>query len=285
MRKLILMLQFFTRIPLNFEVKMKEGDFARGLVWFPVTGLFIGIWDAGFFLIFLWLLKGFQGSEAGIWLASVMGVAAHCLITGAMQLDGFADSCDGLYSARTRERMLEIMKDSRTGTFGAVGIVFDLLLRIGLLAALAVHTGPAAAGLTALTAPVAAKSVNGLILSISGDARAGGGMGSLFIGKVSRGQGAFCLAAGMILVLGLFGIAGMAGFKFVGFAGARAYEVAVLACIGLACFVPAILANLLFKNSVERKLGGMTGDTLGAASEIAEIVFTFAFLVLGGMPL
>ncbi|HYH01828.1 MAG TPA: adenosylcobinamide-GDP ribazoletransferase, partial [Bacillota bacterium] len=105
MKLFLIMLQFFTRIPLPLEVAVNPADFPRGVRYFPLVGLIIGFLDA---LVFWLLTLGLDKSIA------VVGVVLfNSCLTGALHLDGLADTCDALFSARDRERMLEIMKDSR----------------------------------------------------------------------------------------------------------------------------------------------------------------------------
>ncbi|MCJ7688103.1 MAG: adenosylcobinamide-GDP ribazoletransferase, partial [Clostridiaceae bacterium] len=128
MKKFILMIQFFTRIPINMEIDIKDDDFAKGIVYFPIVGLVIAIVNVLTYLLFAKVSTGL--------LPVVMAVLANVIITGALHVDGLADTCDGIYSARKKERMLEIMKDSRLGTNGAVAILFDLILRITILSSI-----------------------------------------------------------------------------------------------------------------------------------------------------
>lgn len=245
MRIFILSLQFLTRIPLNIDVKAEKEDFAKCVPYFPVVGLITGSFSLLAYFAARWVSPG--------WFPAVMAVLAMCAVTGALHVDGMADTCDGIFSARSRERMLEIMKDSRIGTHGAIAVIFDLLLKISLLFSL--QGDRVIYGL--LAAPIAAKTFSAVLLTTSRDARQGSGMGSLFMEGANRSR---MLAAVLI---------------------GCALTAATGRLPGLVAFAALLPVMLLYKRYIYKKIGGMTGDTLGAANEVFEILFLFFLLVLG----
>ena len=113
----ILMLSFFTRLPFGKHVEYTEKRYLEGLATFPLTGIVIGS-----FLTLPYLLVA--GDEA---ITGLMVMIIYLFITGGIHLDGLADSCDGLFSNRPRERVLEIMKDSHIGTFGVIALILYFL--------------------------------------------------------------------------------------------------------------------------------------------------------------
>ncbi len=245
MKTFILTLQFFTRIPIHAEIAAEEGDFAKGIVYFPVVGLIIGSFN-------LLIYKAAELIAGGLFPA-VCCLLANTAITGALHLDGIADTCDGIFSSRSRDRMLEIMRDSRIGTNGTLAILFDVLLRLALLNSM----GGTPVMLSILLAPVIAKTLVVLLISISIYARPGQGMGTLFLGKLStaRTMAAYAIGAGLTLIfLKLWGL------------------VVLLACM---------IICLGFKQMVYVKIQGMTGDTLGAANEVIEIAVLIAMVMIG----
>ena len=131
MKLFLAMLQFMTRIPVP-ESWTKDLDFNRsveGIIWFPLVGFVVGaVATAVYSVALLW---------SDVYLASACYVLALALITGAFHLDGLADTCDGIFSARKRERMLEIMRDSRLGTNGGLALIFIILFRVLAVAHLA----------------------------------------------------------------------------------------------------------------------------------------------------
>ena len=217
---------------------------ARGVPWFVLVGATIGAL-AGLLALVV------SQTGGGIYIAAAAYVLALVLLTGGFHLDGLADTCDGIFSARSRERMLEIMKDSRLGTFGGLALVFAILLKV--LAVTGLGHLPAKEWFSLLVcAPIAGRAV--LVLGMYGQryAREGEGMGSLYIGQVSFRHAALTLLGGALAV-GLIG----------GLHGLAAMLVTYAVIYGLVHYL-------------RRRLGGQTGDTLGALAETAEIVFLLA---------
>lgn len=244
MKAFILILQFLTRIPIKADMAADEADFAKGIVYFPIVGLIIGSFNL--------LVYRAADMIAGGLFPIVCCLLANTAITGALHLDGIADTCDGIFSSRTKDRMLEIMRDSRIGTNGTLAILFDVLLRLALLNSM----GGVLAMLSILLAPVVAKTLVVLLISISVYARPGG-MGGLFLGKLSpvRTAMAYVMGAGITLAfLKLWGIA------------------VILACT---------VVCLGYRQFIYAKLQGMTGDTLGAANEVIEIALLLIMVALG----
>lgn len=188
---LILMLQFFTRIPLPWQIPFQEGMLARAVIWLPVVGLVIGSLNA--------LAYALGNAMAGPTVGVLLTIGANLFLTGGFHLDGLADTCDGIYSSRKRERMLEIMKDSRLGTNGACALLLVFLARYNGLLQLPAEFIP----WVILLMPLAARSCNPLLM-LSDYARREG-LGNLFIGKVSRPRVAISVILGGLLILGLTG--------------------------------------------------------------------------------
>ena len=242
MRSLLAAFQFLTVLPV--KIALEKEDFERSPKWFPLVGLTLGALTAlaDGALAFL----GFSGV-----LRSILTIGFLAALSGGLHLDGLADSADGFLSARPRERVLEIMRDSRIGTMGVLALVFVLAVKFAALAEL---DGTLRwKGL--LFAPLAGRSVMLVTMAFIPYARPEGGLASLFLrGNTTRlaiWAGACLLLAALIL----FGI--------------RSGTVT-------AAFLFAA-AGLLFFWSY-RRIGGFTGDTLGAAGEIVEAL-TFASLL------
>jgi adenosylcobinamide-GDP ribazoletransferase len=244
MKSLILAIQFLTRIPINIEIETKEDSFANSVLWFPAVGLLIGAFNALVYWLLSMVLPGM--------LPIVCTVLANVCITGALHVDGLADTCDGIFSARKRDKMLEIMKDSRIGSNGSLAVVFDMLIRVAIL--LSVSSDKVIWLIFA--APIASRALIPLLMKLSIYARAEGGMGGLFLGKQTWNRTLIAFAAGMIMV--------WASLNFV----------------GLASFAVAMLAIILYRSYIYSKIQGMTGDTIGAGNEIAEIVFLLSVAII-----
>lgn len=246
MRIFILTLQFLTRIPINKDLKATDEDFAKGVVFFPLIGLIIGAFNLLVFYAASKLLEGM--------FPLICCILAGTAITGFMHVDGLADTCDGIFSSRTRDRMLEIMRDSRIGTVGTVAIIFDYMLRLSLLMTLAGKELYAAV----LLSPVVGKTLMVILMKTSAYARSGPGMGGLYLEKQALSATVLAAVFGLLIILGFSGMWGIAAFGV---------------CT-LLCF--------LYRSFIYSKLQGMTGDTLGAANELLEIAFILIIAVLAG---
>ena len=115
------MLSFISRLPVpaRWSQGLDFEHYSRGIVMFPLIGVVLGGLTG---LVFMALQ-----TWCGIPLAALFAVLTLALLTGGFHLDGLADTCDGIFSARRRERMLEIMRDSRLGTHGGLALIFVLL--------------------------------------------------------------------------------------------------------------------------------------------------------------
>jgi len=246
MRIFLITLQFLTRISVNKDLNATEEDFAKGVVFFPIVGLIIGVFN----LTILITASNILGGVFPVICCLIAGTA----ITGGLHVDGLADTCDGIFSSRDRDRMLEIMRDSRIGTNGTIAIIFDYLLRMSLLAML---TGKALYG-AVLLSPVAAKTLMVLLMKASAYARSGPGLGGLYLEKQTMRSTVLAAALGIIIILGFGHIWGLVVFGI---------------CTVI-CF--------LYRSFIYSKLQGMTGDTLGAANEILEVSFILITAVMAG---
>jgi adenosylcobinamide-GDP ribazoletransferase len=179
------------------------------------------------------------------------------IITGAMAEDGLADAADGLFGGNSAARRLEIMKDSRHGTFGVAALCLLLLLRVAALAGLvAIH--PMIGAALWLTATLLARS-GALWLTVAlPPARPDGA--SATAGRVSRR--AFCIGGAFAIILGF-----VLAAPFAGVVGL----VVALALIGVICFGWGRLCD--------RLVGGQTGDLIGALQALLEIAALTAFLI------
>lgn len=213
-------------------------------VWaWPVAGALLGALASG---------AGMAALAAGVpvGVAAALVLALGALLTGAMHEDGLADSCDGLWGGWTRERRLEIMKDSHIGSYGVMGLLLVTLARwsavVGLLQA--GEWAPLIAAAALSRAPMAA------LLAGLPNAR-GHGL-SAAVGR--PGMGAACVAVGVALGLAL-ALAGPAGLIAAAAAAATTLGLGALA---------------------RRKIGGQTGDILGASQQLAEMAALAALAAL-----
>ena len=204
--------------------------------YYPLVGAVLG----GLSAIFFWgALQLFTPA-----VAAVCGVTGLILFSGALHLDGFADMCDGFYGNRSRERILAIMKDSRSGAMAIVGVFCLLALKGALLSGL--HPIPAIQALVLV--PVLGRWSMVRLCASSSYARPGGGTASSYIGHVD--QRTFWIATALCV-----------GFAFASFR-----------LQGLLVMAAAAVFTRVFRRYTERRIGGMTGDTLGACSELVEVL-------------
>jgi adenosylcobinamide-GDP ribazoletransferase len=245
--------QFLTRIPIPVQVAFEPRVLTRSVIYFPLAGALIGWCTA----CSGWLLSLFLPPLPAAVLALVIWIA----LSGALHLDGWMDTADGVLSHRPRERMLEIMKDSRVGAMGVIAAVLLLLLKASLLAELLL-SGPAPAEL-ALLAIIPVWSRTWMSAAIAGwrGARQGEGIGALFAGVTWKQAAAALLLCCVCSVLAL--IAG--GWP------AGAVLLFIIAAMLLTVVCGSVLAIWL-----NRKLGGLTGDTYGAMNEAVEVVLLLA---------
>lgn len=138
LRHFLLAVQFFTRLPVTGKLAAWVGYSPAMLrasaAHFPAMGWIVGGASAGVFALLCWALPPL---DASIWVAAIFSTAFSVMLTGAFHEDGLADTADGLGGGFTRERALDIMKDSRIGTYGAIALVLAVLAKISLLVLLA----------------------------------------------------------------------------------------------------------------------------------------------------
>jgi adenosylcobinamide-GDP ribazoletransferase len=226
------------------EIEATNEDFGKGLVFAPVIGLLIGgiLAGAGFLLSLVF----------PAYTAAALVIILYIIITGGLHLDGLGDTFDGLFSNRSRERILEIMRDSRVGTNAVLAIVSVLLLNITLLGSF----DKAYFIKVLLLMPVAGRIGSLVGSGLSTYARSGEGLGKSFIDCCGIRE----VLIGLIPYFAIFfAVAGVPG----------------LIC-GLVPPVSAFVSIKLFS----KKIGGATGDILGAVCEINQTVFLAAVFIL-----
>lgn len=184
------MLSFISRLPVpaRWSQGLDFEHYSRGIVMFPLIGVVLGGLTG---LVFMALQ-----TWCGIPLAALFAVLTLALLTGGFHLDGLADTCDGIFSARRRERMLEIMRDSRLGTHGGLALIFVLLAKVLVVSELALRGTPMLAALAA--ACVAGRGTAVLLMYRHRYAREEG-LGNVFIGKVTGRQ--TCVTLGLAAIL------------------------------------------------------------------------------------
>lgn len=256
LRHFLLALQFFTRIPVTGRLAAWVGYSPAMLqasaAHFPGVGWVVGAVGAGVF----------AGGSA-LWPSPVAGmlcIVATVMLTGAFHEDGLADVADGLGGSSQRERALEIMRDSRIGAFGAIALVLALGLKLALLAALSAQ-GVTTACVAVLAAHVLSRLAPLGLMSALPYVGGEGGKAKPMASAISR------RALGIALLWSL-----PAAALLLNFHGARHT---------LAALVAAALVSAWLGWRFRRRLGGFTGDGLGATQQVAEIAI---YLALAARP-
>lgn len=247
-RELVAAIRFLSVLPapgsaLLFDKDETAPRLVIGCEYFPLVGLLIAI--------VLWLLVLLFSRLLPRLALSALLVVALVILTGGLHLDGLMDTCDGLFGGRTRERKLEIMRDSRVGSFGVLGALCVLLLKFALLASIPIQSLPLA---LLLTLPSARWSM-ALALHVFPPARPTG-LGSAYHHAITTRR---LLITGLIALL----IALVIG-RF----------------IGLIAWVTGSLVALLIGLYITKIIGGLTGDSCGAIDETVEIVILLILVML-----
>lgn len=246
-----LALMLLTRLPTGRSASPDDGTVARAAWIFPVVGLLVGAAGGGIFMLASYL-------GLGIASASLLAIGTQVLLTGALHEDGLADTADGFGGGRSCVRKLEIMRDSRIGTYGVVALVLILLLRFTALQDIASN-----------------------LLSISDELEEAAGQNSAVIIALAA-AGALSRAA-MVVVWYLLpparsdGLAAGSGTVSVSSAVAAGIIAGLIAFITLPGFaaIIACAASVVFALAVAAlahwQIRGHTGDVLGAAQQITEV--------------
>ncbi len=261
-RSFFIALQFLTRVQIVSLDEFSQQDFSASTRAYPLVGLVMGTVNVVVFWVALVWLK------VPVFPAAVLTTAANIGLTGGLHLDGLMDTADSLFSWRSREKMLEIMKDSRIGANAATALVTVLLLRVSLLTNLWGVLLPCL-----FLLPVLSRTAVVCLAYAFPHATRQPGLGSGVIGRLSRKHLLAALAQALLCV-GVWIVAlRLLSSAPSGFWGAQA-----LVLISVTGVVSGLLAR-----TAQGRLGGITGDVLGAAVELSETAALLAAVVVGGV--
>jgi len=250
-RLFFIALQFFTRLPIPAWVGFEASWLQHAARYFPLVGCVVAAIAAGVYTLAALVLPAP--------VAAVLSTAASIYATGAFHEDGFADTCDGLGGGMTRERVLEIMKDSRIGAYGAIGIVGMLATKLSALALLPPRLAVAA---LFLAHPLSRLASSALIWRL--DYVRGEGKAKPLAQQMTHAEFAIAGASCALPVAALL-------------ASGWATPGAVLAAVAA-----SLLAALWLGRKFVARLGGYTGDCLGAVQQVAEaLVYVGVLATLG----
>ena len=250
-------LQFLTRVPVPQRQDFEPRWLAGSLRYFPLIGSLVGLAN-----LLVWALAS-RVLPAPV--AVGLMIAISLLLTGGFHEDGLADACDGFGVARTRERTLSIMQDSRIGAFGALGLAVTLALKWTALTAVPVAWMPQT---LIVTHTVSRWAALGLIWALTYARPEGEGKSHPFSEALSFPGWllSLLLAAPVPLALALVGAMPPAAWPVV-------LGAAILAALGVAAAL-----GLCFW----RRIGGYTGDCLGATQQVAEVAMLLVMVALTG---
>lgn len=252
MKRFILILQFLTRIPININLGFDE-EFHKSITYFPLVGFVLGT--------LLYLIGIISNLLFDPFLSSIIITLSLVILTGGLHIDGLGDTFDAIYSYRNKEKMLEIMKDSRLGTNSLLAIVFLLLLKIAFIYSIINQ------GLLWLIIfmPIIGR-LGVILLMYKTVSPRENGMGNLFIGKASTL---------MLLIATLYTILICVILpKFV-FLSSSIITIKVLIII-----IVVFLFNYIFKKHIYSKIDGITGDILGCSIELGELIYLLSIYLM-----
>ena len=238
-----LALQFFTRIPCSRWVRYSETGLNEATRYFPLIGLIVGGSTAGAYLICAQIFSST--------LSILIALLFSTFLTGAFHEDGLADVFDGFGGGWEKDQILRIMKDSRLGTYGVLAVLFSQAIRIAAIAELPHELIPYAL----LSAHPLSRMISGSMI--------------YFFPYVQEDRSSKAKPLATSMSLGSLYISALIGFCCPLFA--LGWQALLLA-------TPSILLSLLLMRYFMRRIGGYTGDCLGAMQQVAEITF---YLVLG----
>ncbi|MFW2543572.1 adenosylcobinamide-GDP ribazoletransferase [Primorskyibacter sp. 2E107] len=241
----LLAVQFLTRLPVPRDLEFSDDLLARATKYYPLVGALIGLIGA----LVLWVFSAL----VPVPVAVLLSMAATILATGAFHEDGLADAADGLGGGLTRDRALEIMRDSRIGTYGAVTLGMTLALKASILMAFE----PWMAGVALIAGHAISRMAVVHVIATTDYARHDG---AKFTAPTVTPEGyrVALIYAGVVL-LGLVFAAGLG--------------------VAAVAFVGATTLGQVFRSVYLRKLGGYTGDCLGGTQQMAEIGMLLAVLI------
>lgn len=239
-RYFLVALMFFTRIPVRIEA-FQESDLNHASRFFPLIGILVGAFAA----IVYWLASQLVPQE----IAVIASMISSILLTGAFHEDGLADAVDGLGGGLGKEQVLTIMQDSRIGSYGAIALVLTLLLKFQVL----IHITPVFLPLIMVAAHALSRFAAVLVM---------------FTQPYVRPQGkskplATQLSTSELMQAALFGLA----------------PLLLLPPRYLLALVAVAILWAWFSLTLKKRLGGYTGDCLGAMQQLTEITFYLSFLV------
>lgn len=242
--EVIILIQFMTRLPIPFiKVGYSERKLGKSLKYFPLVGIIIGG-------ILYGLVTLFGIFFTNPFIIGFLIVVSELMIVGIIHLDGLADTFDGIFSFVEREKVIEIMKDSSIGTGGGVMLILYFIGKILLIGEISVI------GIEYILIYPVISRVSTVINAGLGEYAKKEGMSSGIINENGIREVIFSLLLGGI------------------------YTVIIKGFKGIIVFLVAIIFIIVFMNRIKKRIGGITGDTMGASLELTSLVVLAAGAVI-----
>lgn len=238
--QIVLLIQFMTRIYVPLKVEYSEEKLAKGIKYFPLIGYFIGL----IIFVIVNILNKYVDNK---YIISLLIILLELKLVGLIHVDGLADSFDGLFSYRDKDKILEIMKDSRVGTNGVVILIFYYLAKLILIAEIISHGDMRCL----IVYPIIARMSTSVNAGFGVYAR-DKGMSTGIIGMNKAKDGIFSMILTLILTILVYYNSGMLK--------------------GIAMLITGILFIFYFRQVVYKKIDGITGDTMGASLEMTGLI-------------
>lgn len=249
--KFLILLQFTTRIPVFIKTEYSDKKLGKGIKYFPIIGLIIGI------LLYLSAFLLVKISQK-VNVISFLLIIIELLLVGLIHIDGLADSFDALFSYAKKEKMLEIMKDSRVGTNGAVILILYFISKLILLSEIIQVDAR-----YLIIYPIISRLSTSINAGIGEYARKEG-MSNGIIEENTEKDAIFSIILSYFLILGVFSIKRLGSFSI----------------NGIISLVIAIFFILFFRKVIYKKIDGITGDTMGASLELTGILVLLTGVIL-----
>jgi adenosylcobinamide-GDP ribazoletransferase len=259
--KFLLALQFLTRIPVKINGQVDDKAMAESMSWYPVVGFLLGGISAALFKT-LSLFLPTRVCDLAVLVFIVF-------ITGNIHIDGLMDTADGIFSGRPRERMLEIMKDSRVGSHGVMAGVLAILAKFILLGELR----PEDKLMALIIFPMLGRWSQAYCTAVYPYARPEGGTGG-FTEHVGISQ---ALWASLATDAGVFALLGS---HYGLFSRDWSLVIGTVLITWVIISLTAIAVTALLGRYISGKLGGMTGDTFGAVNECIEVMILLVMVII-----
>ena len=241
-RGFLVLISFFTRIPIGKKIEYNEKEFVKGLSLYSLVGLIIGL-----FLVVGYFIGDFIEI---LYIKGLIITVIYIIITGGIHLDGTSDTVDGLFSGRTGDKIFEIMSDSRIGAFGVISLFLILISQVLLFSYTSLYT--------LILVPMVGKASVVVACSNMNYAKKSAGMGTLFVESIKAKE--FCINVATVLLVSVI----MPGY-----------------IVNIMSTVATFICVLFIGKWIKSKISGMTGDTCGFVAEVSQVIFMFLSLIIG----